>query len=105
MPLEELKERQAVIWGAAPLERYTPWLVAMHDDLVERDSPETGESGGAVWQKYVDVYGPSRTLTDSLEPERRAELARTMADFFDQYRRDGGVHQPRAYYVILGKRR
>jgi SAM-dependent methyltransferase len=74
-------------------------------DFVERDSPETGESGAAVWQKYVDVYGPSRTLTDTLDPDRRAELARTMAEFFDQYRRDDGVHQPRAYYVILGTRR
>jgi SAM-dependent methyltransferase len=41
-------------------------------DFVERDCPQTGESGEWVWQQY----------------------------------RDGdGIHQPRAYYVVLGTRR
>jgi SAM-dependent methyltransferase len=74
-------------------------------EFVERDCPQPGESGEAVWQDFLDTYGPSRTLSDSLEPERRAELARAMTDFFEQYRRDGGIHQPRAYYVVLGTRR
>jgi hypothetical protein len=26
-------------------------------------------------------------------------------DFFERYRRDGGIHQPRSYDVILGTRR
>jgi SAM-dependent methyltransferase len=74
-------------------------------DFVERDSPQPGESGEAVWQDFLDTYGPSRTLTESLDPERRAELTRTMADFFEQYRDGDGIHQPRAYYVVLGTRR
>jgi hypothetical protein len=74
-------------------------------ELVERDNPQTGESGEWVWQAFLDTYGPSRTLSNSLEPERRDELARTMADFFDQYRDGDGIHQPRAYYVVLGTRR
>jgi hypothetical protein len=74
-------------------------------DLVERDNPQTGESGAWVWQAFLDTYGPSLTLSNSLEPERRAELARAMADFFEQYRDGDGIHQPRAYYVVLGTRR
>jgi SAM-dependent methyltransferase len=74
-------------------------------DFVERDCPQTGESGEWVWQAFLDTYGPSRVLSSSLEPERRAELARTMADFFEQYRDGDGIHQPRAYYVVLGTRR
>ena len=74
-------------------------------DFVERDCPQPGESGEAVWQDFLDTYGPSRTLSESLDPARRAELARTMADFFEQYRDGDGIHQPRAYYVVLGTRR
>ena len=44
-------------------------------------------------------------LSSSLEPERRAELARMMAEFFEQYRDGDGIHQPRAYYVVVGTRR
>ena len=74
-------------------------------DFVERDCPQTGESGEWVWQAYLDTYGPFRALSGSLEPERRTELARAMAEFFEQYRDGDGVHQPRAYYVVLGTRR
>ena len=58
-----------------------------------------------MWQAFLDTYGPSRTLAASLEPERREELAHAMADFFEQYRDGDGIHQPRAYYVVLGTRR
>ena len=74
-------------------------------DFVERDNPQTGESGEWVWQAFLDTDGPSRVLSSSLEPERSAELARTMAEFFEQYRDGDGIHQPRAYYVVLGTRR
>jgi SAM-dependent methyltransferase len=74
-------------------------------DFVERDCPQTGESGEWVWQAFLDTYGPARVLSSSLEPERQAELARAMAEFFEQYRDGDGIHQPRAYYVVLGTRR
>jgi hypothetical protein len=119
MAFEELKERQGVMWGAAPFENYV-WLAEMHPfdwgreervrellggafdlELVERDNPQTGESGEGVWQAFLDTYGPARVLSNSLG----AELARAMADFFEQYRDGDGVHQPRAYHVVLGTRR
>jgi SAM-dependent methyltransferase len=74
-------------------------------DFVVPGCPQTGASGAWVWQAFLDNYGPSRALSSSLEPERRAELARTMADFFEQCRDGDGIHQPRSYYVVLGTRR
>jgi SAM-dependent methyltransferase len=74
-------------------------------ELVERDSPQLGETGSGIWEEFETQYGPSKVLADSLEPARRDELRRAMADFFEGYRTNGGIHQPRAYYVILGRRR
>ena len=50
MAFEELKERQSVMWGAAPFENYVHWLAEMHDDLVERldPSPASASSTSAA---------------------------------------------------------
>jgi SAM-dependent methyltransferase len=74
-------------------------------EFVEGDAPQLGESGEQIWDSFVEDYGPSRTLADSLDPERREELRRTMADFFEQFREGDGIHQPRPYLLILGRRR
>jgi SAM-dependent methyltransferase len=90
-------------WGEA----YAESLLAgdFELDFHEGDSPQTGESGEQIWSDYVSWYGPSRALHDSLEPGRRAELNKTMAEFFERFRTDGGIHQSRPYIVILGTRR
>ena len=160
MALEELKQRQGVIWGSAPFEKIADQISVMHHDLVARldpqpgqrwldlgtgtgavafraaragagsafqwgddpyveallsgdfelkfhegDSPQVGESGDEIWIDYVGWYGPSKALHDSLEPERRAELNRTMAEFFERFRGEDGIHQSRPYLVVLGTRR
>ena len=43
MAFEELKERQAAIWGAAPFEKVAGTIHDMHDDLVARLAPHPGE--------------------------------------------------------------
>jgi SAM-dependent methyltransferase len=40
---EELKQRQAVMWGNGPFERISETGAAAHEDLVDRLAPETGE--------------------------------------------------------------
>jgi SAM-dependent methyltransferase len=40
---EELKERQSVAWGAAPFELVESSIAVMHDDLVGRLHPRSGE--------------------------------------------------------------
>ena len=43
MAFEELKERQAKAWGAAPWERAAPDIADIHDDLVGRIGVRAGE--------------------------------------------------------------
>ena len=74
-------------------------------EFSEEDSPQTGESGEAIWQLFVTSYGPTKTLAESLEPERREELHRAWVDFYECYRVNGGISQPRQYLIVLGTRR
>lgn len=71
----------------------------------EGDAPQHGTSGEEVWQLFSTVYGPTRTLAESLEPSRREELHAAFAGFYEGYRTDGGVHQPRPYSLVLGTRK
>jgi len=73
-------------------------------EFVERDAPQLGESGQQLWGDMVSWFGPAKTLHDSLDPERQAELDRTMAEFYERHRTNGGIHQSRPYLVILGAR-
>jgi SAM-dependent methyltransferase len=65
------------------------------------------ESGEAYWQLFATSYGPTRVLAESLDDERREELRRSWADFFDTKHRDdnGGIAHPRPYLLVLGTRR
>jgi SAM-dependent methyltransferase len=71
----------------------------------EGDAPQTGESGEQVWELFLSGVGPMKALHDSLEPERREELHGAMVDFFERFRTNGGISQPRPYLLILGTRR
>ena len=43
MAFEDLKQRQATMWGSAPFERIAPLIGAMHDELVVQLDPQPGE--------------------------------------------------------------
>ena len=68
------------------------------------DAPQLGASGEEVWQLFATVYGPTRTLAESLDPERRAALRAAFVSFFEGYRTDEGIHQPRPYLIVAGTR-
>jgi len=74
-------------------------------EFAEGDAPQLGESGARIWERTRSFVGPAKLLHDSLEPERREELGRRMADFWEGFRVDGGIHQPRPYLIVLGTRR
>ena len=74
-------------------------------DFAEGDAPQRGESAEQVWAHLRDNAGPSKTLYASLDPERRGELDRKMVRYFEGFRTDGGIHQPRPYVLALGTRR
>lgn len=65
------------------------------------------DSGEAYWQLFATSYGPTRVLAESLDDERREELRRSWADFFDANHRegDGEMAHPRPYLLVLGTRR
>lgn len=73
--------------------------------LETHDSPLDHESGEAVWQLFSNSYGPTKVLAESLDEDRREELHRAFAGFHEQHRGNGGIHMPRKYLLILGRKR
>jgi SAM-dependent methyltransferase len=69
-------------------------------------SPQTGSSGDEIWEQMVAGYGPTKTLADSLDDERRAALRRVWIDFYAEYRLPNGtISHPRPYLLTFGTRR
>jgi SAM-dependent methyltransferase len=64
------------------------------------------ESGEDYWQLFSSSYGPTKTLAESLEPERREEFHRAWVDFFEEnYGQNGEIDHDREYLLVLGTRR
>lgn len=74
-------------------------------EFVTGDAPQRGASGEEVWRLFSTQYGPTRTLADSLEPERREELHRSFVEFFEGHRTGSGIVNSRPYLLVLGTRR
>jgi SAM-dependent methyltransferase len=72
----------------------------------EGDCPQTGSSAEEVWELFSREYGPTHTLVESLDDERREALHADWVSYFERYPAEGGgVSQPRPYVVVLGTRR
>ena len=70
-------------------------------------SPRTVPSSAEeYWQVFSTSYGPTKTLADSLDDDRREEFHQTWVDFFEQnYPDNGGIAHAREYLLVLGTRR
>jgi SAM-dependent methyltransferase len=73
-------------------------------EFVTGDSVLEAESGEAVWELFSTEYGPTKTLADSLEEERREELHRAFVDLHEESRVNGGISFSRTYLLTLGTR-
>ena len=73
-------------------------------EIVERESPQDGESGEQLWQLFSTSFGPSKTLLDSLQPERAEEYHRATVEFYERYRDGGKIRHPRHYLLTIGRR-
>jgi SAM-dependent methyltransferase len=62
-------------------------------------------SGQAVWDLFVDCYGPTKALAASLDAARRKDLMRDFAAYHDGFRSELGVAMPREYLVTIGVRK
>jgi SAM-dependent methyltransferase len=62
-------------------------------------------SGRAVWELFVQGYGPTRTVAAGCDPERRQALERDFIAYHEKYLNDLGVAMPREYLVTIGIRK
>ncbi|HEV2713152.1 MAG TPA: methyltransferase domain-containing protein [Gaiellaceae bacterium] len=69
------------------------------------DSVLVAESGQSVWQLFSAEYGPTKTLADSLEEEKREELQRAFVDLHERSRTDGRIEFSRTYLLTVGTRK
>jgi SAM-dependent methyltransferase len=69
------------------------------------DSVLTAESGESVWQLFSTEYGPTKTLAESLDEEKREELHRAFVDLHERSRTNGQIEFSRTYLLTLGTRK
>ena len=62
-------------------------------------------SGAAAWETFATGYGPTRTLAENLDHERRVALRDDFLAFHDGYATALGICVPRDYWVTIGVRR
>jgi SAM-dependent methyltransferase len=73
--------------------------------FVSLDSPLVASSAEAVWQLFSTCYGPTKTLADSLDEDRREALHRDWVEMHAPYEGGPGLRMPRTYLLTLGTRR
>jgi SAM-dependent methyltransferase len=74
-------------------------------EFAHGDSVLEADSGESVWQLFSTEYGPTKTLAESLDDERREELRRNFVELHEASRVDGGLRFSRTYLLTVGTRR
>jgi SAM-dependent methyltransferase len=70
------------------------------------DTVDRPESAEAAWEVFSTSYGPTKTLVETLDDERRDELAQAWIDLYESYRDESGeIAHHREYLRVLGTRR
>jgi SAM-dependent methyltransferase len=58
-----------------------------------------------AWELYVETYGPTKVLAESLDGARRSALKEDMIAFMNRFRGSLGISLPREYLLTVGVRR
>jgi len=70
------------------------------------DSPVSFPDGEAYWELFYSSYGPTRTLAESLDADKREQLRTSWVEFFEtRHRVDGQILHSREYLLTIGTRR
>jgi SAM-dependent methyltransferase len=72
--------------------------------LEERDAPLRAPSGEYVWRVFSTSYGPTRTLAESLDDDRREELHRAWVELHERSRAGDEIVQSRPFLLVRGRR-
>ena len=62
-------------------------------------------SAEAAWDTFSTSYGPTKSLADSLDPDRRAQLRADFIAFHAGFPTSLGICVPREYWLTVGIRR
>jgi len=63
-------------------------------------------TGEEYWRLFAMSYGPTKTLAESLDDDRREELHQVWVDFFESnYGSDGEIDHDREWLFVYGTRR
>jgi SAM-dependent methyltransferase len=90
-------------WGKEA--RVEEWLGESFElKFEERVWHLTGESPEAVYEEMTEGAPPVKALLETLDAERAGELRQALLDYWEDYRVDGGVDEPRAYLIVEGRR-
>lgn len=74
-------------------------------EFVSLDSILVAPSAEDVWELFSTSYGPTKTLADSLDEDRREAFHRDFVDLHAAYEGDQGLRMPKSYLLTLGTRR
>lgn len=74
-------------------------------DFSEGDSVHRVAEPEEAWEVFATSYGPTKTLAESLDDERRDELAASWVELFERSREEDGIAFHRLYVRTIGTRR
>lgn len=74
-------------------------------ELTTLESPLVLPAAEDAWTLFYTSYGPTRTLAESLDEDRREEFRRRFVELHARYQDESGVRMPRTYLLTLGTRR
>jgi ubiquinone/menaquinone biosynthesis C-methylase UbiE len=101
--LDEQQDDPTARWGeAASLEAL---LDSFELEIVERVWRFEAESPEAAWTVTSTGAPPVRALVGSLDPPRADELRSAAVEYWQRFRTENGVSEPRRYLLVLGRRR
>jgi SAM-dependent methyltransferase len=91
-------------WGD---EDYVEQMLGDAFDLsfTELDTRLVGDHGRPMWELFRENYGPSFTLWQSIDDERRGQLDEAMTAVFERHRGENGIDMERRYIIAIGVRR
>jgi ubiquinone/menaquinone biosynthesis C-methylase UbiE len=69
------------------------------------DTVHRAQSGEETWEVFSTSYGPTKTLAESLDDDRREELHRSWVELYEQSRVADQIEHHRHYLRVLGTRR